>query len=400
MQYNMRVIEIKNQSQAKKEVDTVNCDTAGAAIMSNKAAFKTIKVENVVSKAALILKQTFLSKGGEASVSRGAADYSDPYTDVLLSATIKQYRQCIPQLKIQPWGLKKLAEELEKVIAADEKFPQRMYTFGKHTLSISPEKTLVMGILNFTPDSFSDGGKFNNMDAALKHVEQMIKDGADIIDIGAESTRPYGSKKITADEELARLMPVLEKVLDIASVPISIDTYKACVARETLKAGAHIINDIWGMQFDPEMAKVAAEYNAPVIIMYNQGDAEYQRDVMSHMLAFLRHSMELGAAAGINPDNYIVDPGIGFVKKVSDNLVIMSRLNELKSLGCPILLGTSRKRFIGEVLNAPADDRLEGTAASIAVGIMKGANIVRVHDVKEMVRVARMTDAMLNAKYQ
>lgn len=400
MQYNMRVIEIKNQSQSRKEVETVRCDPAGAAIMSNKTAFKTIKVENVVSKAALILKQTFLSKGGEASVSRGAADYSDPYTDVLLSGTLKHFKQCIPQLKVQPWGLKKLAEELEAVIAADEKFPQRTYKLGQHTLTISPEKTLIMGILNFTPDSFSDGGKFNNMDAALKHVEQMIAAGADIIDIGAESTRPYGSHKITADEEIARLMPVLEKVLNNCSIPISIDTYKASVARNALQAGAHIINDIWGLQYDPEMAKVAAEYNAPVIIMYNQGEADYQRDIMSHMLEFLRRSIELGEHAGISSENFIVDPGIGFVKNLSDNFVIMSRLDELKSLGCPILLGTSRKRFIGETLQVPTDDRVEGTAATVALGIVKGANIVRVHDVKEMARVARMTDAIIKAKYQ
>ncbi|MBP2635793.1 MAG: dihydropteroate synthase [Firmicutes bacterium] len=400
MQYNMRVIEIKSQSQARQEVETVRCDPAGAAIMSNKAAFKTIKVENVVSKAALILKQTFLSKGGEASVSRGAADYSDPYTDVLLSGTLKHFKQCIPQLKVQPWGLKKLAEELEAVIAADEKFPQRTYKLGAHTLTISPEKTLIMGILNFTPDSFSDGGKFNNMDAALKHVEQMIEAGADIIDIGAESTRPYGSQKITADAELARLMPVLEKVLNISSIPVSIDTYKASVARNALKAGAHIINDIWGLQYDPEMANVVAEYNAPVIIMYNQGEADYQRDIMSHMLEVLRRSIELGEQAGISSDNFIVDPGIGFVKKLSDNFTIMSRLDELRSLGCPVLLGTSRKRFIGETLNVPADDRVEGTAATVALGIAKGANIIRVHDVREMARVARMTDAIIKAKYQ
>jgi dihydropteroate synthase len=400
MTYNMRVIEIKNQEQARKEVATVQCDPAGAAIMSSKVVFKTIKVENVLCKAALILKQTFLSKGGEASVSRGAADNSSQYTDVLLSGSLKHFKQCIPQLKVQPWGLKKLAGELEAIIVADEKFPQRSYKLGAHTLSISPEKTLVMGILNFTPDSFSDGGKFNNLDAALKHAEQMINAGADIIDIGAESTRPYGSCKISAEEELERLMPVLEKVLDISSVPISIDTYKASVARETLKAGAHIINDIWGLQFDPEMAKVAAEYNAPVVIMYNQGEAEYQRDIMSHMLEFLRRSIEIGETAGIRSDNFIVDPGIGFVKKGSDNLVIMSRLDELKSLGCPILLGTSRKRFIGDILDAPPSDRVEGTAATVAVGITKGANIVRVHDVQAIARIVRMTDAMLNAKYK
>ncbi|MDF2875660.1 MAG: dihydropteroate synthase, partial [Sporomusa sp.] len=302
--------------------------------------------------------------------------------------------------KVQPWGLKKLAEELEAVIAASEKFPQRTYELGQHRLAITPEKTLVMGILNFTPDSFSDGGKFNNIDAALKHTEQMIKEGADIIDIGAESTRPYGSEKISAQEELDRLMPVLEKVLTVASVPVSIDTYKSSVAREALKAGAHIINDIWGLQFDPEMAKVVAEYGVPVVIMHNQEGTTYQRDIMAHVLEFLRHSIEIGESAGISAANLIVDPGIGFGKTPSDNLVMMARLDELKSLGCPVLLGTSRKRFIGDILNTLPSERVEGTGATVALGIMKGANIVRVHDVQAIARIARMTDAIINAKYK
>ncbi len=400
MQYNMRVIEIKNQDQAKAELYKIKCDPGGAAIMSNKAVYKTIKVENVLSKAALILKQTFLSKGGEASVSRGAADFSDQYTDVLLSGSLKHYKQCIPQLKVQPWGLKKLAQELETVIAASEAFPRRDYQLGNHKLAITPEKTLVMGILNFTPDSFSDGGKFNNLDAALKHAEQMVKDGADIIDIGAESTRPYGSEKISAQEELDRLMPVLEKVLTVASVPVSIDTYKASVAREAIRAGAHMINDIWGLQFDPDMAKVVAEAGVPVVIMHNQEGTVYQRDIMAHILEFLRHSVEIGKAAGISAEQFILDPGIGFGKTPAANLVVMARLEELKAMGCPVLLGTSRKRFIGDILNALPDDRVEGTGATVALGITKGVNIVRVHDVKAIARIARVTDAITNAKYQ
>lgn len=401
MQYNMRIIEIKNQEQARKELPKINCDPGGMAIMSNKVVHKTIKVEHVLSKASLILKQTFLSKGGEAAVARGAADFSDEYTDVLLSGSLKQFKQAIPQLKGQPWGLNQLAKDLETIIAANENFPHRTYQLGQHSLSITPGKTLVMGILNVTPDSFSDGGRFNNLDAAMRHAEQMIKDGADIIDIGAESTRPYGSHKISADEELERLMPVLEKVLTNFSVPISIDTYKSSVAREALKAGAHIINDIWGLQFDPKMAKVVAEYNAPVVIMHNQEGTDYQRDIMSHLLEFFRKSIEIGTAAGINANNFIIDPGIGFGKGLAENLAVMARLDELNSLGCPVLLAASRKKFVGEILDAPPDDRVEGTGASVVLGIIKGAaHIVRVHDVKAIARMARMTDAMLNAKYQ
>jgi dihydropteroate synthase len=401
MRYNMRIIEIKNQEQARKELAKVNCDPGGMAIMSNKVVHKTIKVEHALSKASLILKQTFLSKGGEAAVTRGAADFSDEYTDVLLSGSLKHFKQAIPQLKGQPWGLGQLAKELEAIIAAGENFPHRAYQLGQHSLAITPGKTLVMGILNFTPDSFSDGGKFNTLDSAMRHAEQMLKDGADIIDIGAESTRPYGSQKISAEEELDRLMPVLEKILANFSVPVSVDTYKGSVARAALKAGAHMINDIWGLQFDQEMAKVVAEYNVPVVVMHNQEGTYYERDIMSHLLEFLRKSIEIGMAAGIDAKNFIIDPGIGFGKGLPENLAVLARLEELNSLGCPVLLGTSRKKFIGEILDALPDDRVEGTGASVVLGIIKGAaHIVRVHDVKAIARMARMTDVMLNARYQ
>lgn len=400
MSYNARVIYIDNKEKALSELAKIGCDAAGAHIMSDKAVFRTIKVENIKSKAALILKQTMLSKGGEASIHKKAADLSEEYTDVLLSASVKQYKEAINRLKPQPWGLKQLAVEIENLLDSVETFPQREYTWPKSgmSLSIAPGRTLVMGILNITPDSFSDGGKFNKTDLALRHAEQLIADGADIIDIGAESTRPYGSNQVPAEEEMDRLMPVLEKVIDISSVPISVDTYKASVAKEALKAGAHIINDVWGLRHDPDMAKVAAEFNVPVIIMHNQKGTGYQRDIMSHICEFLKESIKIGVKAGIDPDKFIIDPGLGFGKNSADNLAVMSRLNELASLNCPLLLGSSRKLFIGKALDLPAEDRVEGTGATVAVGITKGAHIVRVHDVKPIVRVARMTDAIVYAK--
>ena len=252
------------------------------------------------------------------------------------------------------------------------------YVWAQQRLTIKPEKTLVMGILNLTPDSFSDGGKFNTYDAALRHAEQMIAAGADIIDVGAESTRPYGSEKISAEEELERLLPVLEKVLAMSAVPVSVDTYKAKVAEAALRLGAHMINDVWGLQKDSDMAAVVARFKVPVCIMHNQEGTEYPRDIMAHLCEFLRRSMEIGAAAGIDPECFIVDPGIGFGKKPTDNLTVMARLEELRSLGCPILLGTSRKRFIGDILQLPPEQRVEGTAATVALGITKGVNIVRV----------------------
>jgi dihydropteroate synthase len=366
--------------------------------MSPKAIFRTIKLEQVPAKEANLLKQTFLAKGGEVAVARGTANLSIDYTDVLICATLKQYRIAISQLKIQPWGLPQLAYSIEKLINSCEVFQERHYSWTNHELSISNGKTLIMGILNVTPDSFSDGGKFSNLDLALQHAEEMVANGADIIDIGAESTRPYaGAEAITAEQEMERLLPVLEKLVTSCKVPVSVDTYKASVAHEALKIGAHMINDVWGLQKDPEMATVVAKFNVPVIIMHNQVNTYYKRDILSHICEYLQHSIDLGLNAGIEANNIIIDPGIGFGKTPSQNLYVMSKLEQLKSLGCPILLGTSRKRFIGEVLNLAVDDRMEGTGATVALGITKGVNIVRVHDVKSIARIAKMTDAMLRS---
>nr|WP_243638750.1 dihydropteroate synthase [Lucifera butyrica] len=260
---------------------------------------------------------------------------------------------------------------------------------------MTSRKTLVMGILNVTPDSFSDGGCYNTLEAAARHAEEMIQAGADIIDIGAESTRPYGGAQVvSAREELDRLLPLLEKVLKIATVPVSVDTYKASVAEAAIKMGAHLINDVWGLQSDPGMAGVIANYKVPVIVMHNQQNTFYEKDIMYSICRFLQQSIQIGLDAGVPFDHFIIDPGIGFGKTPEQNLEVMSRLGELRSLGCPLLLGTSRKRFIGEVLGLPVEDRVEGTGATVAWGIAQGTSIVRVHDVKPIVRMAKMCDAM------
>lgn len=399
MTYNAHVIEINNSKQAEQELLKIQCDKAGIRIMLNKALSTVIKLEKISTKDANLLKQTFLAKGGEVAVARGTADLSVATTDVLICATWKQYKLALAQLKLQPWGLPQIAHAIAQVLHNHEHFPERHYSWNNQTLSIIPRRTLVMGILNFTPDSFSDGGQYNTMDQALRRVEEMIKNGADIIDIGAESTRPYGgSQKISAEEELNRLAPILEKVLAISSVPISVDTYKSKVAEVALGLGAHMINDVWGLQHDEKMAKVVAQHNVPVVIMHNQEGTHYERNIMSHIYEFLQTSINRGLEAGVDFKNIIVDPGIGFGKTLEQNLTVMSRLEELKSLGCPILLGTSRKRFIGDVLDLPVEERLEGTGATVAVGITKGTHIIRVHDVKEMARIAKMTDKMMRSE--
>jgi dihydropteroate synthase len=260
------------------------------------------------------------------------------------------------------------------------------------TLEIG-KRTYIMGILNMTPDSFSDGGKYNTLEKGIERALQMIEEGADIIDVGGESTRP-GYTPVDEEEEIRRVIPVIERLSKISDVIISVDTMKANVALRALEAGAHIVNDVWGLQKDPKMAEVVAKYKAGVVMMHNSILAEYD-DVVKSIIEFLKKSIEIAEKAGIERNQMIVDPGIGFGKTLEHNLEVMNRLEELKILGLPVLLGTSRKSMIGKVLNVDVEDRLEGTAATVAVGIVKGVDIIRVHDVKEMSRVAKMTDAMV-----
>lgn len=255
------------------------------------------------------------------------------------------------------------------------------------------EQTLVMGILNVTPDSFSDGGKYNEVDLATEQAIQMEKDGAHIIDIGGESTRP-GHNPVSLEEEMNRVLPIIKAVKRAVKIPISIDTYKAEVARQSIEAGASIINDVWGAKRDPEMAKVAAAYQVPIILMHNRKDKDYQ-NLIEDMVQDLEESVSIVKEAGVRDENIILDPGVGFAKTPQNNLEVMKNLERLQTLTYPILLGTSRKSFIGQVLDLPADERMEGTGATVCMGITKGVNIVRVHDVKEIVRMTRMMDAMM-----
>jgi dihydropteroate synthase len=396
--YNLRILRLDTIAAAKREMQRIGCDTAGIEIMAPKAIHRIIKLENVNVKAANLLKQTMLSKGGEAAVTRGVADFSTEYSDVLLIGTLRQFRAVIGRLSQQPWGLPSIARELRLVLEENSQCIRTYHWEGKK-LEIG-SRTVIMGILNVTPDSFSDGGKFNSFDAALLQAHQMVEDGADIIDIGGESTRPYGNNRpINAAEEMERVLPVLERLLKELPVPISLDTYKAATARAALQMGVHIINDVWGLQKDPDMGEVVAEYGVPLIVMHNQAEPGYQ-DIMGEINGFLRRSIELAEQAGIAHENIMVDPGIGFGKTRADNLVVMRRLREMEALGCPILLGTSRKAFIGTTLNLPATDRVEGTAATIALGIANGVDIIRVHDVKAMTRVARMADALVREEVE
>jgi dihydropteroate synthase len=263
---------------------------------------------------------------------------------------------------------------------------------GSYTLDYG-KKTLVMGVLNVTPDSFSDGGMYNNIESAVRHAIEMVEQGADIIDIGAESTRP-GYTPISSEEELSRLIPVIEAITKAVAVPLSIDTFKAETARESIKAGAHIINDIWGAKADPNMGKVAAELDVPIILQHNRNSDQYEsffRDCLNDIY----ESVAIVKKAGVMDEQIILDPGIGFAKDLSKDLDMMRNLDTFVALGYPVLLGPSRKRMIGGVLDLPVNERLEGTGAAVCYGIQKGCQMVRVHDVKEISRMAKMMDALM-----
>ncbi|MEB6551179.1 dihydropteroate synthase [Heyndrickxia sporothermodurans] len=254
-------------------------------------------------------------------------------------------------------------------------------------------KTLIMGILNITPDSFSDGGKYDDMGNAVKRAKQMIQDGADIIDIGGESTRP-GHVKVSAEEEISRVVPIIKELSNTLDVPLSIDTYKAKTAEQAILAGAHIVNDIWGAKEDPEIANVAAEHEVPIILMHNRKNLNYTnfiRDVISD----LYESITIAKKAGIKDENIVLDPGIGFAKDLYQQIELMKNLDKIVGLGYPVLLGTSRKSMIGQIMKLPVEERMEATGATVCFGIQKGCQIMRVHDVKEISRMSKMMDVLV-----
>lgn len=256
--------------------------------------------------------------------------------------------------------------------------------------------TYVMGILNVTPDSFSDGGKYNQLDQALFHAQEMIENGADIIDVGGESTRP-GYTMISDEEEIERTVPVVEALKERFDIPLSIDTYKSKVAKANIKAGADLVNDIWGMKYDKDMAKLVADTKTVCCLMHNREEASYKH-FMKEMIEDIRESVKIAKEAGVKNKRIILDPGVGFGKTYDNNLEAIRCLKDLEELGYPVLLGTSRKSVIGLSLDLPSDQRMEGTLATTVMGVMQGAAFVRVHDVKENKRAIMMTEAVLGRK--
>ena len=399
MRFNPRFLDVDDLSGAYARLDELKPSEQGRTIMAPKMVSRVVRVDGVDTKAANILKQNMLSIGGEVSLPREVFDYGGVKVSAVISGNLKHYKQLISKLKRQPFGLKALAIELEGLLRSSLAEASRVLRLGGREYDLS-ERTLIMGVVNVTPDSFSDGGRFADTTAVIEHALRLEEDGADILDIGGESTRP-GSGFIALDEELSRVMPVIEGVLGSAGVPVSIDTTKAEVARQALRAGCAMVNEISALRLDGEMLPLLVNGGVPFCLMHMQGMPKdmqvepHYDDVIGEISAFLRERAEVAEEAGADPSNIMIDPGIGFGKTLQHNLEILRRLHELRSLGYALVLGTSRKSFIGRILDLPEGERVEGTAASVALGISGGADIVRVHDVKEMARVARVADAIV-----
>lgn len=387
-------------------MERVNADPAGIRRMLPKARHYLIGLEGVPAPLAHILKEAFLAHGCDAVVDRDLITGRVAHTRVVLCGTRNQFQRVIVGLVEQGSRCETLAKEIEAAIrhfdspalvpepehAADPRLARLFEGIGN--------RTLVMGILNVTPDSFSDGGLFADKDSAVQHAVRMVEEGADVIDVGGQSTRP-GSQPIPVEQEIDRVVPVIRELASRLDVPISVDTYVAEVAKAALDSGALMINDISAASFDPDMPDLIAERQCPAILMHIKGtpmdmqlNPRYD-DLMGEICAFLRERVRAVVEAGADEKRLMIDPGFGFGKTVEHNLEILRRLGELRSLGRPVVVGTSRKSTIGKVLgDLPVGERLEGTAATVTLCIARGADIVRVHDVKQMARVARMTDAV------
>lgn len=385
---------IRNQQEARRVLEKIGVDPGAYPYLLPKASFYCIKLKDISFRAANIIKQEMLSKGGEAAIPRQALS-GEGSGDVLLMGTLKHYHLLVRKLKVQPFGLKKVAVEIENILAALEIKSQTIDLPHGKSLKLG-EGTLIMGILNVTPDSFSDGGKYLNPDQALKRAREMIDEGADIIDIGAASARP-DSVMAGEQEEIQRLLPVMDK-LAAEDIIISIDTFRGKVAQAALENGAHIINDISSLQLDSELLPVLVEKQAPVILMHNRMQirpGEPYGDLIADIITELEDAIEKAVDAGLPGDKIIVDPGIGFGKTPGGNRLLLKRLGDFRSLGKPILIGVSRKSFIGQTLGLEVNERLEGSLAAVAIAIMNGTDIIRVHDVKASKRVATMIDTVI-----
>ncbi len=398
----IKIIEIKNLEQAAAIFRKIGVDAYGIGAMIPKTINLNVLLEKQSCKIANIIKQEMLSLGGDAAVARGSVACSVPTTDVLIMGTIKQLSSLAKKIEKQPFGLNIIAQNIMETIG---NVVQKEFILKTSRREIVLDRqTKVMGILNVTPDSFSDGGLFYAQEKAIERGLQMAEEGADMIDIGGESTRP-GSRSVPVDVELKRIVPVIKGLIKKIKIPLSVDTKKARVAEQAMEAGAEIINDISALNGDRNMADTVRRKRAALVLMHmkgqpgnmQKGNLEYD-NLMGEIADYLKKSAQKAIKAGVKKEAIVVDPGIGFGKTMQDNYKILKNLSELKSLGMPIMIGTSRKSFIGKITGEEPQERIEGTAATVTAAIMSGCHIIRVHDVAAMKKVAAVTDAMMNAE--
>ena len=401
MRYKIRALDIKNRAEGMSEFEKIGSTVPGQKIMVDKLFPLAVKVKGLKVLAINILKQEMLARGGDVVTSRDTLLETRGTTDVIIEGHQKSFKSLIPKLKMQPFGLKDLADELE-IFLKDNKNNRNKKSFriGKKKFDLI-SNTLVMGIINVTPDSFFDGGKYNHKDQAVKRISEMIADGADIIDIGGLSSRP-GSKPVSLEEELERTIPVIESVSNNFDTLISIDTYRSEIALEAISAGAHMVNDISAFNMDKNMAGMVADKGVSVTLMHMQGKPEDMQknpqydNVVDEIYEYLDGKANDAIGAGISPDKIILDPGIGFGKTLDHNLSILNKISEFSSMGYPIMVGASRKSFIGGILDLPVEDRLEGSLAAAVWSVINGANILRVHDVAETVRAVKTARSIMS----
>ena len=396
--HGIRLLALSSPDALAREIARVGCAAEGVRAMAPKGCCHVLRLEDVPAAEANTLKIEMLAAGGDAAIHAGALAGTLARTAVVLLGTEAQYQLCGKKLAHYPGGLPAIARAIAETLRHLAGRP-RLLRCGRHTLPLGA-RTYVMGILNMTPDSFSGEGLGGDVERALRQADAMLADGAHLLDIGGESTRP-GAEAVPVEEELRRVVPAIRAIAERFAVPISVDTTKSAVARAAVEAGATLLNDISGLHDDPEMAAVAAAAGVPVVVMHMQGTPRTMQhhpvylDLMTEVWGYLCASTQIAIAAGVPRDQVVLDPGFGFGKSPEHNLTLLRRLRELTSTGQPVLVGTSRKSTIGKVLgNLPPEDRLEGTAATVALSIANGADLVRVHDVKHMARVAKMADAI------
>ena len=383
-----RILQIYSLEDAKRELEKINVSSQGVKVMAPKAIGLSIKLTKVKVGAANIIKQEMLSIGGDTAVARGVVNGKLEISDIILLGNLDKIKKLIKKLNHQTiFGLPRIKQDLTKIIDQLENSHSKVLNCNGIKLELN--ETKIMGVLNVTPDSFSDGNQYFDEDKAVKRALEMIVEGADIIDIGGESTRP-GAKKVSAEIEIERVIPIIKKLRKQTDIPISIDTTKAEVAEKALQAGASILNDISALQFDAEMIKVLQNFpEVSVILMHMQGTPEtmqddpHYEDVIEEILTFFEERINFCEKKGISKKRIIIDPGIGFGKRQKDNLVILKKLSEFKCLGFPIMLGASRKSFIGKIYSSEASKRLAGSLASTAFAFQNDVNVIRIHDVQE-----------------